>query len=153
MTIEKTLVLLFAVLFPLAAAAQKVRKEDMERAAYIQASKEYYCGTGHGSTLDAASRMALAELQASIWQVVGSTGTMTIENADSGGVVSSKIKTDIGIETSTAGVLTDTKQLTMQYGKCCAMWRERRWDRCSTSGRNTSRTIIIQIAKVKRKDA
>ena len=122
MTIEKTLVLLFAVLFPLAAAAQKVRKEDMERAAYIQASKEYYCGTGHGSTLDAASRMALAELQASIWQVVGSTGTMTIENADSGGVVSSKIKTDIGIETSTAGVLTDTKQLTMQYGNHNQEW-------------------------------
>ena len=50
----------------------QVNKENQKRAQELQASSEYICGLGHGSTLKQASNDALAALSSQISTTVSS---------------------------------------------------------------------------------
>ena len=106
-------VCLMAMLLPLAALAQ-VSKDAKKEAQRIQSDNSYYWGIGSGDTQDVASRTALSELQSQIYVNVQSSVGVNINNEQTGGEAVSTAKTTVDIETSSGGVLTNTKTIILQ---------------------------------------
>jgi hypothetical protein len=104
--------LLLLLLFSTPAFAQNSKKDlklIREEAQRIEQNPDYYWGVGSGSTQDEASRMALVDLQSKIHVTVKSNVTMKMGDEHIGQELKSYNNTDIDIETSTGGVLTNTK--------------------------------------------
>lgn len=104
-----------ALLLSTPAVAQTSKEElklNRDKAQLIQNNPDYYYfGVGTGATPEEANRMALANLQSAIYVTVHSSTSTKMSDEQIGQEVKSQSRTDIDIETSTGGVLTNTKSL------------------------------------------
>lgn len=107
-------ILLFTILLSMMLPANvdcQSKKDILREAQRIQASERYYVGIGSAPTLEEADNHALGNLQSQLHVRVGSYTNVQIKQEQQGQSVSSHGSSNIMIETSTGGVLTDTRTL------------------------------------------
>ena len=115
---------LLAIMLPATAVCQS-KKNILREAQRIQDSEQYYWGIGTSSTsYEEADNHALGDLQSQLHVRVGSYTNVQINQEQQGHSVSSKTSSNIVIETSTGGVLTNTKRLILSEGP---EWRVMRY--------------------------